>query len=247
MGYKAYTLLGDLMKKCNFLTRNLIAHRGYHDIKKEIPENSLQAFKRAILYNYLIEFDIHLTKDNKLVVFHDENLKRMCGIDKNISDCTYDELKKLYLLNTSSKIPLLKEVLDLVNNKVPIIIEIKGNNKYGVIEKYLVKLLDNYKGEYAVQSFNPLNILWFKLNRPNVICGIIKLFYRKKDLKQLILKTLFLRADYIAKDVKFFSKKRRTNNKLIIGWTIRTKEEYDKYKYYYDNLICENMDLYKDD
>lgn len=233
------------MKRCDFLTKSLIAHRGYHDIKNGIPENSLLSFKRAIRHNYIIELDIHLTKDMRIVVFHDDNLKRVCGVNKKISDCTYDELKKLYLLNTKSKIPLLEEVLNLVNNKVPIIIEIKGNNKYGVVEKYLVKLLDEYTGEYAIQSFNPFSVLWFKINRPNVVRGIIKVFDRKRNLKQVIFKNFLLRPDYIAKDVKFFS--RRRFNKLIIGWTIRTKDEYEKYKNYYDNLICENMEIYMND
>lgn len=234
------------MKRCEFLTKSLIANRGYHDIKNGIADNSLLSFQRAIRYDYIIELDIHLTRDMKIVVFHDDNLKRVCGVDRKISDCTYDELKKLYLLNTKSKIPLLEEVLALVRNKVPIIIEIKGNNKYGVVEKYLVRLLDKYTGEYAIQSFNPLNVLWFKINRPNVVRGIIKNFYRKRDLKQLMVKNFLLRPDYIARNVKF-SSRRRGFNKLIIGWTIRTKDEYEKYKNYYDNLICENMELYRED
>ena len=95
----------------DFLFDNLIAHRGFHNLEKNIPENSIKAFKEAIKNNYVIELDIHRTKDNKLVVFHDYNLKRVCGIDKTIESCTYKELSKLYLFNTSSKIPLFSEVL----------------------------------------------------------------------------------------------------------------------------------------
>lgn len=240
--------------KENFLLENLIAHRGYFDLKENIPENSIKAFEKAIKYKYIIELDVYLTKDNEIVVFHDNNLKRACGINKDIEHCTYKELKRLYLFNTSSKIPLLKQVLELVNNKVPIIIEIKGNNKYGGIEHFLIKLLDNYKGRYAIQSFNPFHILWFKKNRPSVPRGLIKIFYRqnkkkkKNLLDQILSLDFFLKNTFIAKDVRFFSEKtKRRNKKIVIGWTIRTKEEYDKYKEEYSNLICENMCLYKEE
>ena len=62
------------------IPNNKIAHRGMFDNIK-IPENSLSSFKKALKYNYSIELDIQLTKDNILVVFHDSNLKRMTGIN----------------------------------------------------------------------------------------------------------------------------------------------------------------------
>ena len=72
------------MKNISFLKDKLIAHRGDHDIKNKIPENSIPAFKKAINNNYTIELDVHLTKDNKIVVFHDNTLKRVCNINKII-------------------------------------------------------------------------------------------------------------------------------------------------------------------
>ena len=69
----------------NKYKNTVIAHRGIHD-NKEIPENSLKAFKLSIENNLTIELDIQLTKDNHLIVFHDANLKRMTGIDKQLSD-----------------------------------------------------------------------------------------------------------------------------------------------------------------
>lgn len=70
------------MKDLEFLSHCLIAHRGYYNNKKGIPENSVLVFKKAIDNNYLIELDVRLTKDQKLVVFHDDNLKRVCGVNK---------------------------------------------------------------------------------------------------------------------------------------------------------------------
>ena len=226
------------------LKYNLIAHRGYFDNSKNIPENSLKAFKRAIKYNFIIEFDIRKTKDDVLVVFHDDKLKRMCGINKSIENCTYSELKKLYLNNTTSKIPTFEETLELISGKVPIIIELKGNNKYGVIETLAIKLLDKYKGEYAIQSFDPLNLLWFKKNRPNITRGLIKSIKSNKRiglLKVILSSKYIVKPNYYSVDVKLKKKK----NSTLVGWTIRTKEEYDRYKGEYYNLVCENMNLYK--
>ena len=82
----------------NINLKNLvIAHRGIHN-NLNIPENSIKAFKRALDKNIPIEIDIHLTKDNKLVVFHDKNLFRMTGVNKLIRKCNYNELKELRLL-----------------------------------------------------------------------------------------------------------------------------------------------------
>ncbi|MDR0831933.1 MAG: hypothetical protein LBM99_03435, partial [Bacillales bacterium] len=80
--------------KLSFLLDNFIAHRGLHnqniekDKNKLLPENSLGAFQEAINKNYLIELDVHLLKDGTVVVFHDFNLKRMCGVDLIIEDLT---------------------------------------------------------------------------------------------------------------------------------------------------------------
>lgn len=85
------------MKDISFLKKTFIAHRGYHNMKLGIPENSLLAFERAISYDYAIELDVHLIKDGNVVVFHDDNLKRMTGVNKQIKNCTYHELLLLRL------------------------------------------------------------------------------------------------------------------------------------------------------
>ena len=227
------------------LKYNLIAHRGYFDLEKNIPENSIKAFKRAVEYNYMIEFDVRKTKDDTLIVFHDDNLKRLCGVDKEVDECTYKEIKKLSLSGTPSKIPLLKDVLNLISGKVPIIIETKGKYKYGELEKLMEEELSNYKGEYAIQSFNPFSLFWYKKNKPDIKRGLLESIHSRKRLsffqKILPLKWI-LKCDFYSKDKKL---KRKESKKPVIGWTIRTKEEYEFYKDKYYNLICENMNLYR--
>ena len=241
------------MKDINFLKQSLIAHRGYHDRNKKIIENSIESFKKAIEYNYIIELDIHMLKDGNIVVFHDNNLKRVCGINKMISDLSYDEIKKYNLFNTESKIPLLKDVLRLVDGKVPLLIEIKYYHKYGIIEKELIKMMKNYKGKFAVQSFYPKTIFWFKKHAKYIPVGLLTSdFKRSSNLKRLIGKTIILdvilKADFISYNINaapniYIDAKRK--KKLVIGWTVRTNDEYQKNRFYFDNLICENMKQYE--
>lgn len=239
------------MKDLEFLSRSLIAHRGYHNNKKGIPENSVLAFKKAIDNNYLIELDVRLTKDKKLVVFHDDNLKRECGVNKRVKDLTYRELLKYNLFDTTLKVPLFSDVIKLVNGKVPILIETKYHNRYGVLEKILINELSNYKGLYAIQSFYPMSLLWLKRNTKDIPIGLLSSNFKNdlNRLKSIIGKTLildlFFKTDFISYDVKglpnnYLSYKR--NKKKIVIWTIKNKKDYDLARQYTDSLICENFD-----
>ena len=130
-----------------------IAHRGLHNA--EFPENSMPAYENAIAHNFNIEIDVHLSKDGHLVVFHDDTLKRVCGVDKAVKDCTLAELKTYRLLGTEYTIPTFDEFLELVNDKVGILCEIKGINPFdNSIVKATVNRLKTYKGRIALQSFN---------------------------------------------------------------------------------------------
>ena len=242
------------MKDLEFLSRSLIAHRGYYNNKKGIPENSVIAFKKAIDNNYLIELDVRLTKDKKLVVFHDDNLKRVCGVNKRVKDLTYKELLKYNLFDTTQKVPLFSEVIKLVNGRVPILIETKFHNRYGILEKILINELSNYKGLYAIQSFYPLSLLWFKTNTKHIPIGLLSSNFKnnKNSLKKLIGKTLildlFFKTDFISYDLKglpnnYLSLKK--DKKKIVIWTIKNKKDYDLAKKYTDALICENMYKYE--
>ena len=238
------------MKDLKFLKETIIAHRGVHN-EKDIIENSIEAFKEAVNKNYIIELDVHFLKDGEVVVFHDDNIERMTGINKNLKDCTYDEIRNIKLLNKNTYIPKFSDVLKLVDGKVPILIELKNDNKVGLLESSLVQILKKYNGKYAVQSFNPLSIMWFKNNYPNIIRGqLVCKFKNKKmdNIKKFILKTMFFNIitnpDFISHSVDDLSYKevnKIKKNKFILGWTVRNKERYDELIKYYDNLICEKF------
>lgn len=171
---------GYIMRNINFLSSALIAHRGYHNIQKGIPENSMLAFKEAIENNLIIELDVHILKDGNVAVFHDDNLMRMTGINKNIKDMNYNELKKIRLQETNQTIPLLVDVLKLIDGQVPLIIETKYDAKYGVLEKEVIKILQQYNGMFAVKSFNPFSVMYFKRKFPEAIRGQLASDFKDK-------------------------------------------------------------------
>ena len=240
------------MKDTHFLKQNLIAHRGMHNIKNGIPENSIIAFEKAIENSYIIELDVYILKDKSVIVFHDDNLERMTGVNKNVKDVTYDDIRKLKLQNTNCYIPLLREVLEFVNGKVPVIIELKTDVKCGALERETVNILKQYKGKYVLKSFNPFSVYWLKKHHPEVIRGQLASSFRNDKMnivKRLVLKNMLLnfitKPDFISYGIdglpnKRVEKYRKTN--LVLGWTITNKLEMEKAKKYCDNFICENLD-----
>ncbi len=147
------------------------AHRGYHD-KPTIPENSLAAFQRAIDHGYGAELDVHLMKDGSLAVIHDSSLQRTVGVDVRIEDLTKEDLANYYLEESRERIPLLEEVLALFEGKTPLIVELKPENgNYKELSAAVAAMLDDYQGDYCIESFDPFVVHWFKKNRPQVCRG----------------------------------------------------------------------------
>ena len=232
-------------KNLEFLKKSLIAHRGLHN-NNDIPENSLLSFKRAIDEKYIIELDVHILKDSTIVVMHDNDLHRMTGKNIELKNSTYEEIKNLTLINTEEKIPTIEQVLNLVNGKVPIIIELKYDTKVGLLEERLAQILDEYKGEFAVKSFDPFSVRWFKKNRPDYIRGLLIGDTYKKKYEQLASKSVFVRIskpDFISCSYKLADSKKiqkLRKKKLALAWTIRNKETYKLVQGKFDNYICEN-------
>lgn len=129
-------------------TRWRFAHRGLHRAEEGIPENSLPAFRRAVEGGYGIELDLHLTTDGQLVVFHDDTLDRVCGISGRVDEQSWPELQQHRLLGTEERIPLFREVLETVNGKIPMIVEVKYQKNYAALCTEMMKLLSDYEGMY---------------------------------------------------------------------------------------------------
>ena len=225
-----------------------IAHRGLHK-NKIIPENSMLAFKAAIEKNYAIEFDINITKDNQIVVFHDDDLNRLCNKKENIEDVSYDFLKDLNLYESNEKIPLLKELLDQVAGKIPLIIEIKKHKNIGLLENILLEMLKEYKGEYFICSFEKDILLWLEKNKPKEIRGLIfeslPIKFKKYEKIAFLYKYFKSKADFISLEDKLidssiydFCKKKELD---IVVWTIKDKKSFQNIDKKVSAVIFENF------
>ena len=157
--------------KTAFLHVNF-AHRGLHDLENGIPENSMAAFQAAAKAGYAAELDVQLSGDGQVVVFHDDNLKRVCGIGGKISDYDYEDLKKMTLCGTSETISLFTDVLrEFQKGGGPLLVELKTGSRNKELCRKTCEILKNYPGVYCIQSFNPFIVLWFKKHAPEVFRG----------------------------------------------------------------------------
>lgn len=137
-----------------------ITHRGLHNAALGISENSRAAFTAAIKAGFAIEADLQLSSDSEAMVFHDHYLERLTNSSGAIRMRTAAELRKTKLKFGTETIFGLYELLELVNGRVPILIELKdqdgafGSN-VGQLELRTAEILRDYKGDVAVMSFNP--------------------------------------------------------------------------------------------
>ena len=239
------------MASISYLLHTPIAHRGLHSAK--VPENSLTAFQKAVAGRFPIELDVHMIKSGEVVVFHDDNLKRMCDIDKEIASCTFTEIRELFLMHTRERIPLLSEVLATVNGKVPLLIELKYDQPTGKLEAATLEVLKNYKGKYALQSFSPLSLRWLRKNAPDIPRGqLASDFKDNNSISGIIkpaLKNLWFspinKPDFISYDIRALPnkcvEKYRAQGLPILGWTVSELAQSQEALKYCDNVICENI------
>ena len=242
------------MRNTDWLKSSYIAHRGYHSVDFSIPENSLKAFEKAIEHNFAIELDVNILGDGTLVVFHDKDLKRMTGQNGNLLDYRYDQIKKLKLLDTTETIPTLSKVLELVRGRVPLLIELKHNGPIEPLCKNFMVIMSKYTGVYAVQSFHPMILRYFKKHHKDILRGQIAEYFLQdvslKPLTKFLLKRMVFnplnQVDFINYGIKNMPNKyvdKALKKKLtVIGYCARNPQEWAFCKHYIDNAVFEFFD-----
>lgn len=223
-----------------------IAHRGIQN--ENTFENTIPAFSLAIDKKVPIELDLHVLKDGNIVVFHDDNLERLMGIDREISSYDYEELKKLTFPNTDIHIPLFQEVLDLVKGKVMIVIEIKRTKiiSYQEYCKIVFSILKNYSGDFVVKSFDIRITNWF-LKNTDYITGLLitkrkNSFYdwlMSRRITISLLKPDFISVNHIILSRKTVCEFRKT--KPVLVWTIRDLDTLNNVKDKADSFLIEDF------
>lgn len=232
------------------------AHRGLHDNHSDAPENSMKAFQKAVDAGYGIEMDIQLTKDKIPVVFHDETLNRMCGVEGKVWEFTFEELQKLTLAESEERIPKFEDVLALVGGKVPLIVEYKLDVPSTEVCEIADPMLQAYNGIYCIESFHPFAVKWYREHRPEVIRGQLSQDFSKQEkykgkfiywLLSNLLTNVLTRPDFIAynhKDADMFSRKVCSlMGALPVAYTIKSREEYEKVKDQFELFIFDSFIL----
>jgi len=210
-----------------------IIHRGIAN--KKLKENCLKSFKESFNKKYGIETDIHFTKDNKIICFHDFTLNRLFKINKSVKNLNYDEIKN----KTKSKIsvPLLKDVLKLSKKKYLVFIEIKPILNLRNI-KILLNEIKNYKN-CVIISFKHINL--FKIRKINKKVKIGFSFSKSSKISDIIKSSYKKNYEYLILDKFFISNKSILNvKKNKYFYTIKEKKEFLKYNKNF-NLIFENL------
>ena len=228
------------------------AHRGLHDESK--AENSMSAFRAAKENGYGIELDVRLSKDGELVVFHDETLTRVTGNEGWVKDFTSEELAKMKLSGTDEGIPTFREVLELIDGSVPLLIELKElTSESGLAEKF-VEVIKDYKGDYIVESFNPMTVRRMKKLRPDILRGILSTTYTKDEkhkgkilyyLAEKLLLNFYTRPNFISYYHEGYTVRnlgfiRRVFGTPLLTWTVKSQaEENAAYEHGFDTVIFE--------
>lgn len=152
------------------------AHRGYFGRNQRPPENSLPAFAAAVQHGYGIELDVQLSSDGQLLVFHDDTLDRMTGTAGWVRDYPYARICRMPLAGSEEHPPLLREVLALLNENTPLIVEIKSRREYRA--EYLDRLcratldaLRDCRAPYCIESFDPRVVRRIRKMAPGVLRG----------------------------------------------------------------------------
>jgi glycerophosphoryl diester phosphodiesterase len=249
----------------DWLLHHPIAHRGLHDVAHAIAENSLPAFWAATRAGYPVELDVRLLADGEVVVFHDRELDRLTSATGPIAARRSQDIAPLTLLGASAgddpkrddaRIPLLNDVLDLIAGATPILIEIKQEGEVGPLETATAEALQSYVGPFAIQSFHPATVRWWRDTAPTVTRGLLAGDFRDEPVDEATRRRLqnlediaTCEPDFIGYDVRLLPFDRvaheRANGRPVIGWTARTREEAMRALEFCDNVIFEGFDASK--
>lgn len=229
-----------VLSKLNPLFLKGIAHRGFHNDK--YTENGMNAFGNAIRHNLPIELDIHLTKDNQLVVCHDEDLKRTTGKSGIIEDLTVEEIKRDYRLLDGGEVPTFLEVLDFVNEQVPMVVELKVFRKnYKPLAKKVIEVMNEKvkdKKNFMLISFDPRS-LW-----PLKKLGIIRSLLATRS-HEYVYNYFRHSVESVDLDQQLFDEKRIQKyhkRYLVNAWTIESEEQLKAILPYVDTVTFQHMD-----
>lgn len=226
------------------------AHRGLHGAGR--VENSLGAFAAAVAAGLGIECDVQRTVDGRAVVFHDWDLDRLTAASGPVGARSVAELTHIALRGTTETIPTLRDLLDLVAGRVPLLIELKSRRGHPVspLCRAVLRDLEGYPGPHAVMSFDPRVGHWFAGHSPDTLRGLVVSEANARTLGADIRRRLSLwrsRADFLAYDVRDlpsrFAARQRSRGLPVLTWTVATPALRQRAAEHADGWIAEGEGL----
>ena len=235
------------MTDISWLTQRPIAHRGYHDMNKTRWENTLSAARAAIERNYAIECDVHLSSDGVPVVFHDSELERLTGQNGFIYEKTAAEMAAMKIGGTDDHAPTLRELLEVIDGRVPLVIELKGiEGKDNGLVKAVASVLSGYQGQAAIMSFDHWLVRRFAEDAPGIPGGLTAEGKGSRDL-ELHFSMLAHPISFVSFSVSdlpnpFISFVREKLAMPVITWTVRDQQARDTTARYADQVTFEGYE-----
>lgn len=233
-----------------WLTQWEFAHRGLHSAG--VPENSQAAAEQAIARGMGIECDIQRSADDHPVVFHDWELSRLTEAAGATEDLAADALEQLSLLGTDQHPVRLARFLEILAGRVPLLIEIKSQPGYDVEWTclYVARLVADYRGEFAVMSFDPRVGEWFAAEAPEVTRGLVGTDSYENGFEGIWRDPAALalaQPDFLAIDVRDLTRPEaadwRAAGRPLLTWTVRSPETRALALAHADALIAEGEGL----
>lgn len=219
--------------KVGWLGQWAYAHRGLHG--PGLPENSPSAFDAAIARGMGIECDIQRSGDGHAMVFHDAELDRLTSEHGPVTGRSAQELGKIRLTGSDDCIPTLRQLLDRVAGRVPLLIEIKSpKDSHGRLSALCLsvrRVLEGYQGPHAIMSFDPRIVRWFAIHSPLTVRGLVVTEEDDKALPGMVRRRLSLwhaKPHFLAYDIRDlpsrFAAGQRNRGLPVLTWTVRSAE-----------------------
>ncbi len=257
MGFERDATRPDLA----WLTARPIAHRGLHDASKRVIENTLGAALGAIVRGFSIECDVLASADGEAVVFHDDTLERLTHADGPTSARTFEQLAALTLRGTDERIPSLRDLLEVIDGRVGLVIEMKSTfprTPDDRIARAVAAALTRYRGPVATKSFDPDLVEAAHRIMPGIAHGVVAErangpFWRRRftTMERFGLTHLLhaprTRPDFVsyaAADLPALAPwiARARFGRPVIAWTVRSAEERARIAPYVDQIVFEGFD-----
>ena len=233
-----------------WIGEHTFAHRGMHG--PSLPENSPGAFAAAIERGFGIECDVQRSSDGHAMVFHDWELDRLTAESGPIYRRSAEQLGAIPLSGSTETIPTLRQLLDQVAGRVPILIEVKSRKDRKVLPLCMAvrRVLEGYLGPHAVMSFDPRVSAWFAKHSPRTVRGLVVTEENAKGLPGRVRRRLSLwhaRPDFLAYDIRdlpsAFASAQRRRGLPVATWTVRTAELRRRAAEHADAPIAESAGL----